>query len=83
MSKWIGCKDRMPIELPVRDTFKLSPVCICRYSGHWPNRGNGGVVDLYTYEGEWYNHPASVVITDWMYDPDYCEEEWYELYREN
>lgn len=59
---WIECKTGiLPDDLEV---------VICQYSGHWPGRGNGGIVDLYCTAGKWWNHPDTVTIEKWMYDPD-------------
>jgi hypothetical protein len=40
------------------------------YLGDWPGRGNGGIVDVYAVDGEWFNIPESVDIVGWMPVPD-------------
>lgn len=44
-------------------------VVIVEFAGYWNHRGNGGIVDIYTWEGEWFNIPDSVTIIRWMYIP--------------
>jgi hypothetical protein len=46
-------------------------VVITEYSGEWRNRsGNGGIADIYAYQGEWFNIPATVKIVRWMTIPE-------------
>lgn len=43
-------------------------VVIARYEGLWPDsEEEGGYVDRYTYDNEWFNVPDSVKITGWMH----------------
>lgn len=59
--RWIDCKHRMPEDMDV---------VIALYAGHWPSRGNSGIVDIYAYEGQWFNIPEEVRIIAWMPVPD-------------
>ena len=63
IGKWTKTEDGMPPDLHV---------VIVRYTGVWPNlSGGGGIVDLYAYNGKWFNHPETVKVVDWMYDPEH------------
>lgn len=55
--KWIECTDQMPEDMEV---------VIALYCGHWPGRGQSGVVDAYTYKGRWFNIPENVSIAAWI-----------------
>ena len=58
---WINCNEKMPEDMVV---------VIALYSGYWPERGNGGVTDIYTADGVWINVPDTVAIIGWMPMPD-------------
>lgn len=55
MAEWIT--DRLPAG---------GVLVIARFTGHWDGRGNGGVTDLYQWDGEWFNVPAGVTVTGWI-----------------
>lgn len=43
-------------------------VVIVEYSGYW--NGNGGITDLYWYDGDWFNYPEGVKIKRWTWIPE-------------
>lgn len=47
-------------------------VVIVEYSGMWPNRGAGGITDLYWYKNDCFNYPdwSGVKIERWMWIPE-------------
>lgn len=61
MAEWISCAERLPAG---------GETVIVRFSGFWPNRGNGGVTDLYCWDGEWFNVPERVTVTHWVPMPE-------------
>lgn len=58
---WVNCSDKMPRDMEV---------VIALYLGHWPGRGNSGVIDIHTVDGKWFNIPEDVHIVGWMPSPD-------------
>ncbi len=58
---WIKSSSQMPHDLEV---------VIGLYVGDWPSRGRGGIIDVYAYDGRWFNLPEGVDIVGWMPIPD-------------